>query len=71
MEQRRLLNTKAPSELKAIMLHSFHQSYATLQTNYILFKTGDDDFQKLLDKVFREKAKIKDIVYFHKFYTLK
>ena len=34
--------------------------------NYILFKTGDDDFQKLLDKVFREKAKIKDIVYFHK-----
>ena len=34
--------------------------------NYVLFKTGDDDFQKLLDKVFREKAKIEDIVYFYK-----
>ena len=32
--------------------------------NYILFKTGDEKFQKLLDKVFREKAKTEDIVYF-------
>ena len=34
--------------------------------NYVLFKTGGENFQKLLDRVFKEKAKIEDIVYFYK-----
>ena len=33
--------------------------------NYTIFKTGDD-WQKLLNKVFKEDAKIKNSVYFHK-----
>ncbi len=33
--------------------------------NYTIFKVGDD-YQKLLDKVFKEDAKIKNIVFFHK-----
>jgi hypothetical protein len=33
--------------------------------NYVIFKTGDD-FQKLLNKVFKEDAKIKYSVFFHK-----
>ena len=33
--------------------------------NYTLFKTGDD-FQKILDKTFKDKAKIKYPVYFYK-----
>ena len=33
--------------------------------NYVLFKTGDD-FEKILEKTFKEKAKIEDSVFFYK-----
>ena len=33
--------------------------------NYVLFKTGDD-FEKILEKTFKEKAKIEDSVFFFK-----
>ena len=33
--------------------------------NYVLFKTGDD-FEKILEKTFKEKAKIKHSVFFYK-----
>ena len=54
---------KKPSTEK---FYNYNVLNTALIFNYILFKTGDDDFQKLLDKVFREKAKIKDFVYFYK-----
>ena len=54
---------KEPSDKR---IYNYNNLNTLLIFNYILFKTGDDDFQKLLDKVFREKAKIKDIVYFYK-----
>jgi len=44
--------------------HNYNVMNTKLILNYILFKTGDENFQKLLDKVFREKAKTEDIVYF-------
>ena len=37
----------------------------TLALNYVLFKTGDD-FEKILEKTFNKKAKIKDSVIFWK-----
>ena len=37
----------------------------TLALNYVLFKTGDD-FEKVLEKTFNKKAKIKDSVIFWK-----
>jgi CubicO group peptidase (beta-lactamase class C family) len=37
----------------------------TLALNYVLFKTGDD-FEKILEKTFKKKAKIKDSVIFWK-----
>ena len=50
-----------PSEKR---FYNYNVMNTKLIFNYILFKTGDHDFQKLLDKVFRENAKIKDFVYF-------
>ena len=37
----------------------------TIALNYVLFKTGDD-FEKILEKTFKKKAKIKDSVIFWK-----
>ena len=54
---------KKPSENR---YYNYNVMNTNLIFNYILFKTGEENFQKLLDKVFREKAKIKDIVYFYK-----
>ena len=45
-------------------IYNYNVMNTKLILNYVLFKTGDDNFQKLLDKVFREKAKTEDIVYF-------
>ncbi|MDA8538608.1 hypothetical protein N9K48_02995 [Candidatus Pelagibacter bacterium] len=43
-----------------------YSAFATqLILNYVLFKTGDD-FEKILEKTFNEKAKIKDSVIFWK-----
>ena len=50
-----------PSEKRS---YNYNVMNTKLIFNYILFKTGNDTFQKLLDKVFREKAKIEDFVYF-------
>ena len=54
---------KEPSEDR---YYNYNVLNTQLIFNYILFKTGDENFQKLLNKVFKEKARIQDIVYFFK-----
>ena len=46
--------------------YNYNVINTNLVLNYVLLKTGDN-FQKLLDKIFREKAKTKEIVYFSRF----
>jgi len=55
-----LQNTK-----KASSIYNYNALATNTIMNYIIFKSGDD-FQKILDKVFREDAKIKNNVFFHK-----
>ena len=52
---------KSPSKKK----YNYNVMNTNLIFNYVLFKTGED-FQKILDKTFNEKAKIKYPVYFFK-----
>ena len=52
---------KLPSKKK----YNYNVMNTNLILNYVSFKTGDD-FQKILDKTFKEKAKIKYPVYFYK-----
>lgn len=52
---------KIPSKKK----YNYNVMNTNLILNYVLFKTGDE-FQKILDKTFKEKAKIKYPVYFYK-----
>ena len=44
---------------------SYHSLNTQLAFNYVLFKTGDK-FEKLLEKIFKEKAQIEDGVFFYK-----
>jgi hypothetical protein len=44
---------------------NYSQMSTELILNYVLFKTGDD-FEKILEKTFKDKAKIKDSVIFWK-----
>ena len=44
---------------------NYSQMSTELILNYVLFKTGDD-FEKILEKTFKEKAKIEDSVFFYK-----
>ena len=44
---------------------NYSQMATDLILNYVLFKTGDD-FEKILEKTFKEKAKIEDSVIFFK-----
>ena len=55
-----LQNTK-----KASSIYNYNALATNTIMNYVIFKSGDD-FQKILDKVFREDAKIKNSVFFHK-----
>ena len=57
---------KSPSKKK----YNYNVMNTNLILNYVLFKTGDE-FQKILDKTFKEKAKIKYPVYFYKKKALK
>jgi CubicO group peptidase (beta-lactamase class C family) len=57
---------KLPSKKK----YNYNVMNTNLILNYVLFKTGDE-FQKILDKTFKEKAKIKYPVYFYKKKALK
>ena len=59
-----LFNYFRKKEASENRFHNYNVMNTKLILNYILFKTGDENFQKLLDTVFREKAKIEDIVYF-------
>ena len=59
----RWFRSKEPS---ANRYYNYNVMNTQLILNYVLFKTGGENFQKLLDKVFKEKAKIEDIVYFYK-----
>ena len=47
-------------------MYNYNVVNTSLIFNYILFKAGDDNFQKLLNKVFQKKAKIKNFVSFYK-----
>ena len=47
-------------------IYNYNVVNTSLIFNYVLFKTGEDDFQKLLNKVFQEKVKIKNLVSFYK-----
>jgi CubicO group peptidase (beta-lactamase class C family) len=58
-----LLYFKNKSPLKK--KYNYNVMNTNLILNYVSFKTGDD-FQKILDKTFKEKAKIKYPVYFYK-----
>jgi len=50
---------------KSKPVYNYHDLLPNIIFNYILFKSGND-FQKILDKVYKEKAKIKNSVYFFK-----
>ena len=58
-----LKNTK-PS-IKKRPRFNYHSINSSIVFNYILFKTGND-FEKILEKTFKEKAKIEDSVFFYK-----
>ncbi len=47
-------------------IYNYNVVNTSLIFNYILFKTGEANFQKLLNKVFQEKVKIKNLVSFYK-----
>ena len=44
---------------------NYHSINSAIVLNYVLFKTGDD-FEKILEKTFKDKAKIKNSVLFYK-----
>ena len=58
-----LKNTK-PS-IKKIPRFNYNSINSSIVLNYILFKTGND-FEKILEKTFEDKAKIKNSVFFYK-----
>ena len=44
---------------------NYNSINSSIVLNYVLFKTGDD-FEKILEKTFKDKAKIKNSVFFYK-----
>lgn len=60
MELNMLRNSKKKSKV-----YNYNGLATNIILNYAIFKSGDN-FQSLLDKIFREKAKIKDNLYLHK-----
>ena len=60
MESDSLQNTK-----KSSPIYNYNALATNTIMNYTIFKVGDD-YQKLLNKVFKEDAKIKDSVFFSK-----
>ncbi|MDC0436414.1 hypothetical protein OAL81_02580 [Candidatus Pelagibacter sp.] len=60
METELLQNTK-----KSKPVYNYNALATNIIMNYTIFKVGDD-YQKLLNKVFKEDAKIKNSVYFSK-----
>ena len=44
---------------------NYHSINSSIVLNYVLFKTGDD-FERILEKTFKDKAKIKNSVLFYK-----
>jgi hypothetical protein len=44
---------------------NYHSINSAIVLNYVLFKTGDD-FERILEKTFKDKAKIKNSVLFYK-----
>ena len=55
-----LKNTK-----KSNSVYNYNALATNIIMNYTIYRVGDD-YQKLLNKIFQEDAKIKDSVYFHK-----
>ena len=60
-----ILQNEFRNSKKSTSKHNYHGFITNLLGTYVLHKTGDD-FQKLLNKVFQEKAQIEDSVFFTK-----
>ena len=60
-----ILQNEFRNSKKSTSKHNYHGFLTNLLGTYVLHKTGDD-FQKLLNKVFKEKAQIEDSVFFLK-----
>jgi len=60
-----LQNEFQGSKKSSFSKHNYHGFLTNLIGTYVLYKSGDD-FQKLLNKVFQEKAQIEDSVFFLK-----
>jgi CubicO group peptidase (beta-lactamase class C family) len=60
-----ILQNEFRNSKKSTSKHNYHGFLTNLLGTYVLHKTGDD-FQKLLNKVFQEKAQIEDSVFFLK-----
>ena len=58
-----ILQNEFRNSKKSTSKHNYHGFLTNLLGTYVLHKTGDD-FQKLLNKVFQEKAQIEDSVFF-------
>ena len=60
-----ILQNEFRNSKKSTSKHNYHGFLTNLLGTYVLHKTGDD-FQKLLNKVFQEKAQIEESVFFLK-----
>jgi len=60
-----ILQNELQGSKKSSPKHNYHGFLTNLIGTYVLHKSGDD-FQKLLNKVFQEKAQIEDSVFFLK-----
>ena len=60
-----ILKNEFRNSKKSTAKHNYHGFLTNLIGTYVLHKSGDD-FQKLLNKVFQEKAQIEDSVFFLK-----
>ena len=60
-----ILQNEFRNSKKSTSKHNYHGFLTNLLGTYVVHKTGDD-FQKLLNKVFQEKAQIEDSVFFTK-----
>jgi len=60
-----LLNTEFKNSKKAKAKFNYSSFLVNLLLNYVVFKT-DENFEKLLEKIFKEKVKIENEVFFYK-----
>jgi len=61
-----LLNHEFQGSKKSRAIFNYSSFLANLVINYVAFKT-DDDFEKFLNKIFKDKAKLKNGIIFRKY----